>query len=256
VQSDTTAVLALLLAHLLGDFPLQTGRMVAGKTRGEAGGYVAHLCVHLALAVGALLAFTQVPLDRLETGLALVVLGAGHGLLDVAKSWVIRSWPAADGGWLFAGDQLAHVAVVVLAASLLPGAELAVPALAGFWRLHRARVLIEGVVLLATVFPAGYLIRHLLRPLSTQLSDRDDVASQGLANAGLYLGWIERTLLLFAFAQGSIAAIGLVVGAKSVARFPEFRDRAFAEYFLLGTLLSVGFAGLGGVALRLARASL
>lgn len=43
-----------------------------------------------------------------------------------------------------------------------------------------------------------------------------------------------------------MAAVGLIVGAKSVARFPEFQSRAFAEYFLIGTLLSVSIAAIGG----------
>jgi len=67
-----------------------------------------------------------------------------------------------------------------------------------------------------------------------------------LSNAGLYLGWLERGLLVIAFAMGSFTAVGLIIGAKSVARFPEFKSRAFAEYFLIGTLISVTIAAVGG----------
>jgi hypothetical protein len=67
-----------------------------------------------------------------------------------------------------------------------------------------------------------------------------------LSNAGLYLGWLERGLLVIAFAMGSFTAVGLIIGAKSVARFPEFKSRSFAEYFLIGTLISVAIAAIGG----------
>ena len=108
------------------------------------------------------------------------------------------------------------------------------------------------------MFPAGYLIRYLLAPLSRQLAaakesetgSRDSL--EGLSNAGLYLGWLERGLLVLAFGAGSMAAVGLIIGAKSVARFPEFKSRAFAEYFLIGTLISVAIAAIGGAVLRLA----
>jgi len=48
---------------------------------------------------------------------------------------------------------------------------------------------------------------------------------------------------------GSTAAIGFVVAAKTLARFRQLDDRDFAEYYLLGTLASVGVAlGSGLVA--------
>jgi len=34
-------------------------------------------------------------------------------------------------------------------------------------------------------------------------------------------------------------ALALAVGAKSIARFEELKDRPFAEYFLVGTFASV-----------------
>ena len=37
---------------------------------------------------------------------------------------------------------------------------------------------------------------------------------------------------------------GLILTGKSIAKFPELKER-FAEYFLIGTLLSMGLAVLG-----------
>jgi hypothetical protein len=39
-----------------------------------------------------------------------------------------------------------------------------------------------------------------------------------------------------------VATIGLVVAAKTLARFKQLDDREFAEYYLLGTLASVTIA--------------
>ena len=41
---------------------------------------------------------------------------------------------------------------------------------------------------------------------------------------------------------GGLFAIGLVIAAKTLARFKQLDDRDFAEYYLLGTLASVTFA--------------
>ena len=255
MQANALVVLALLLAHVLADFPLQTTRMVAGKGRREASAFASHLGVHLAATVACLLAFTEVPVLRTETGLTLLVLISGHGLLDLAKSSIVNRAPHLDRWWLFLADQVLHVVIVLAAASILPEVSLDFEAVALFWEAHRGRVLVEALVLGTFIFPTGYLIRYLLEPLSARLNGSGDPVSAetGLDNAGLYLGWIERALLLFAFTEASITAIGLIVGAKSVVRFPEFKTRAFAEYFLLGTLLSVGTAAIGALVLGAAR---
>ena len=49
---------------------------------------------------------------------------------------------------------------------------------------------------------------------------------------------------------GAPGAVALVVAAKSIARFPSFKEERFAEYFLIGTLASVLVACALGLAVR------
>ena len=49
--------------------------------------------------------------------------------------------------------------------------------------------------------------------------------------------------------SGNIGAIGFVLAAKGITRFRQLDDRDFAEYVLIGTLLSVGATMLTGVVL-------
>lgn len=73
-----------------------------------------------------------------------------------------------------------------------------------------------------------------------------------LDDAGLYIGWLERFLVLTAVVIGSPEAAGLVAAAKSIFRFEDMKQgRAFAEYFLLGTFLSVSEALAAGLFLRI-----
>lgn len=253
---------AFLFAHLIGDFPLQTGSMVSGKIALRPAAYLWHGFVHLACAVTVLALF--IPWTLLLAGIwpALLLLAVGHLFLDLGKALIIRRAPRIDGALLYVADQLLHVAIVALAALVAVSDTTFLASLPALWQTVSQRVLVFCVILAAAVFPAGYLIRYLLTPLSRDLaaSRLDDPASrdslEGLANAGLYLGWLERGLLTIAFALGSFAAVGLIIGAKSVARFPEFKSRAFAEYFLLGTLMSVAVAALGGWVLGMAMRAL
>jgi hypothetical protein len=50
---------------------------------------------------------------------------------------------------------------------------------------------------------------------------------------------------------GGFAAVGFVIAAKAAVRFPQFKKREFAEYFLVGTLCSVGIAVLTALTLIL-----
>jgi hypothetical protein len=257
MQAYLQVFLALLFAHLLGDFPLQTRGMVLGKTAMRVSAYLSHGFVHLLISIAALASFTELPLSGPSTLIALAILVPGHLALDLGKSTLVRALPASDGALLYTADQAMHVLIVALVTAVAVQAPPPVAALYGLWMVYRDTFLVAALVIAATVFPAGYLIRYMLKPLSDQLGvDRERATGreslEGLSNAGLYLGWLERGLLVIAFAIGSFTAVGLIIGAKSVARFPEFRSRAFAEYFLIGTLISVAIAAVGGSVLHLA----
>ncbi len=69
----------------------------------------------------------------------------------------------------------------------------------------------------------------------------------GLRRGGAVIGVLERALTLTFVLLGQYTAVALIVNAKSIARFPELKDRQFAEYYLVGTLSSMLFATLVGV---------
>ncbi len=64
---------------------------------------------------------------------------------------------------------------------------------------------------------------------------------------GRVIGTLERIAVYVLVLQGQYDALGLVLAAKGLARFQNLDNREFAEYFLIGTFLSVVLAG--GVAL-------
>lgn len=76
---------------------------------------------------------------------------------------------------------------------------------------------------------------------------RDDITPS--LGAGELIGLLERLVVFGLVLAGALGAVGLVIAAKSAARFPQFKEEAFAEYFLIGTLSSVGMATLLAVIL-------
>lgn len=69
----------------------------------------------------------------------------------------------------------------------------------------------------------------------------------GIQGAGALIGFLERALVLTFVLLNQYTAIGLVLTAKSIARYKELEDRGFAEYYIIGTLGSMLFAILVGI---------
>lgn len=258
MQIELQVFLALLVGYLVADYPLQSVRTVGEKAALLGSAYFRHGIVHLVLSIIALALFTPALVWQLPTVYALALLTAGHLASDWGKNAIVRARPDLDGSVLFVLDLIVHLAIISAAAMIIVREAPGIGTIRTLWLAQQDKVLIVSTVLLIVVFPVGYLIRFLLAPLSDELVTSDDDAQpaiesvDGLRNAGMYIGWLERALLVIAFAVGSIAAVGLILGAKSVVRFPKFESRAFAEYFLIGTFMSVAFAALGGWILRTA----
>jgi hypothetical protein len=67
---------------------------------------------------------------------------------------------------------------------------------------------------------------------------------------GRLIGLLERALVVGLALADALGSLGLLLAAKAFARFKDLDRRDFAEYVLIGTLLSVGAALAVGLAFR------
>lgn len=250
--------LSLLTAHLAADFLLQTSSQVEGKARGALGAFLRHGATHWATSALVMFLFEPPLAGRLRTHALLVLLVAGHLAIDALKERA-RERSAGRRAALFVADQLAHVLLLLATAAAIthtnPGRifrDL------GEWLVrHHDPLLTTTVIYLAVVFAGGYFIQLLLSPVQERTAQAPSAAGEGttdprrpgMAKAGMYIGWLERAIVLTALAVGEETLVGLVIAAKAIVRFRE-TDTAFAEYFLLGTFLSLLLAGAGAFLLR------
>jgi len=246
MQPLSETFLALLLAHLLGDFPLQPSSVSRDKGR-RAWPLIWHGITHYFLACASLFVFAQLPLQSFFAQSIILTSVLIHLAIDKLKHVLIRRRILLDSSKTFLLDQVFHVIVLTFAALILTGSSLA-----EFLRAFqispsgKSRILATAIVYVAVIFGGGYLIRYLTRNWAR---DAGTETPAQLRNAGLYVGWIERFLVITAIAMQSPALVGLILTGKSIARFPEFKEARFAEYFLIGTLLSVSLSVIGGIIL-------
>lgn len=104
--------------------------------------------------------------------------------------------------------------------------------------LHRG-----GAAAAASGGPAeSYSVR--LGPISARIEREgpEIPSARQRDNVGATIGILERLLVVTLMISGATLAIGLVVAAKTLARFKQLDERDFAESYLLGTLASVAIA--------------
>ncbi len=272
MTADPILVLSwLVLAHLAADFVLQTEHMATAKFgdgREAWRALASHVAVVGLLVAPAFLVFglpglvfvaltvvAHIAIDRTKIVLTRRVeprpaSGAERTTEEVAAGPALDPrWTAVPGA-LFLLDQAAHLVVLLVgwAVLLANAAPLGVftdiattirgttdPAT--FHHLVTAGVVVVAL-LIVNVRAASLFIATLVRPPAARRPGTD--ASE--ARVGAVIGILERLLICALVVGGAVATIGLVIAAKTLARFKQLDDREFAEYYLLGTLASVTIA--------------
>jgi hypothetical protein len=265
-MSAATLVLSwLVLCHLLADFVLQPERVAVDKFgRGPQAwrallvhtGIVTVVASPIILVYGLagvgyvlLTALSHLVIDRTKIELTL----RGGSVPEVAPDRP-SAWSPMPAAW-FLLDQLTHLAVLFVAWAVF--LRTATPL--DWWQdlVQRIAATTNGqdagraalIVLVLTSLVivnvrAGSLFVDILvrapRPSPEDEARRPDAPSE--EGVGSTIGIIERLLISALVLAGGLLAIGLVVAAKTLARFKQLDDRDFAEYYLLGTLASVTFA--------------
>ena len=227
-----TLLLQFLLAHLIGDFFLQTARTIEQKNRlkWKAPQLYIHGVIHFLLIL---------IIAGFEYWLAAIVITVFHIIIDGLKLQFQTSKNSQT--WFFV-DQLLHIVlIVVIWAWISPDAfidfSISIPVLAaatGFLFLTR---------------PAAFMISQALSHWSKDITE-DDETEKSLPKAGWYIGMLERILIFSFILIGQWGAIGFLMAAKSIFRFGDLtraKDRKLTEYILIGTFLSFGVAILAGM---------
>ncbi len=246
-QSQYVVLFQLVLAHLIGDFFLQFKHWVTHKeTHFLRSKYLYyHFGVHFV--------FTWLLLGKIEYGFVAFSLAVIHLLIDVVK---IKTQNLVEKKYynnlkkitsfrikIFIVDQLAHLMILGL-----------------FWLgiIHQIEVfstlastlfskyyfLLLLIVFSTVTLPVAIVIHIVTQKWQQQLTTVDE---DGLDQAGMWIGIIERVIVLILVLANSYEAIGFLIAAKSFLRFSENRlaestINKKSEYILIGTLMSFGSA--------------
>ncbi len=234
-QPDATLLLRLLLAHFIADFLLQRKAWI--EQRAIKRWKAPTLYLHAAI-VGLL---TYLFSGYYSNLLIPVLVMIAHLFTDIAKSYTGNSLR------YFVMDQMVHIIILV-----------------GAWYFY-LRPEIDFEIMLDTIladtdtltiitayffiiWPSGFLIAKITEDWQKEIDN-----SKGLADAGRWIGMLERILILTFVLIDQFAGIGFLIAAKSILRFGDIKsadNRKEAEYILLGTMVSFIIAIFTGIVAR------
>ncbi len=223
----------LVSAHLFTAYALKWQRLETAKAERRLWAHGLHAAIFLLLAVVFLLSW----LDSKVLGY-LLLLAVLRGLLDYGKAELQQRISAKPFAWeaLAQTLHLASLGLFVWISRL----GMSFGWLSGWAPLYdRREVLYTLTSLAALVFSSAggtVLVRSLLDQLGKESEANPTEA--GEYGVGRMIGILERILIIGFALVSQYGAIGFVLTAKSIARFEELKNRSFAEYYLVGTLMS------------------
>jgi hypothetical protein len=219
--------LKLILAHLIGDFLLQPDAWIKDKLdkKYKSKYLYYHIVVHL-IALLIILRFE----GSYWLGISLIIIS--HYIIDLAKLFLSNN---KNTQWLFFTDQLFHLLVIAGVVYYYEPFNIDLDG------LYSSKTILFSSSLILVTFVSSVIIKLIISKWNI-----DDLnKNESLADAGKYIGLIERLFVFIFIVMNYWSGIGFLLAAKSVFRFGDLskaKDRKLTEYILIGTLLSFGLA--------------
>jgi len=232
----------LLLGHILGDFYLQTKGIAKRKEKSVKWVFIHGLCYFGAMII------TTLPIISFEVVLVALIVSVLHQLIDIIKyiglSIIVKKFKdtLVIERNLFFIDQMLHILTLIFIMYIVIKKDIVirecnvVQEFINIFEVSKVQILSWILAFLIIHKPANIAIEKLL--IVYKPKDKDGNVKMD-NKAGRFIGTIERSIMLIFLSIGQYSAIGLVLTAKSIARYDRIsKERAFAEYYLLGTLIS------------------
>ncbi|MFD2637300.1 DUF3307 domain-containing protein [Piscibacillus salipiscarius] len=257
----------LILAHFIADFSFQSDDLIKGrkdpnfKVRNRS--LLKHVMIHFVTAVSlALIGILITQSINLSIFLMLIIIitlmTVTHYAIDAAKyhldqQLTSQKWKAL----LFLLDQLLHLIIITIPFIYLMQSFHIVNNGFDYWIIILILIYLNTVVashflqiVLEKITPPNTMEQIVEEEVDRQEKDEDPQVHTVITRSktsypdsnhkiGRYIGMLERTLIMMFVFSNQVMGITIILAIKSITRFKQFEDKRFAEYYLIGTLLSM-----------------
>lgn len=252
-------LLRLLFAHILMDFLLQSSKMVQRKQKGTLQIQILSNLTHSLLHAMA----SYLVVMQWSNWIIPLVIFISHFCIDFFLKREGREKNKANNKKqdkslnIFLLDQLLHISVLVIL-WLATTQQFGVISKWLTTLTDSNQIWKYLIAYLLVLSPMSILIKMFIKKWEHGVNKQKNVQQinveeQGLNQAGQWIGYMERILVLTFVFLGYWAAIGFLLAAKSIFRYgnlKENQDIRMTEYVLIGTLSSFAAAILIGLLFR------
>ncbi len=230
-------LIIFVLLHVLGDFYFQTDT-ISEKKISKYKYVMLHSIIYAAVFyVGTILIWS------LQIAITILVLSVLHFMIDSIKYLCIKYYNHVSESIVYCTDQCVHILSIIITVMIFKYCNYNIvflPEATGFLSMFNNNgmaTLRWACIILIVCKPANITIKKMLSKYKPSSKVGND--DKTIKNVGAFIGTLERIIIVLLLSVNQYAAIGLVLTAKSVARYDKIsKDPPFAEYYLLGTLLS------------------
>ena len=225
-------VYILIIAHLLADFTFQSTRLAKNKAK-----QFKYLVIH-SLIYAIVLAVPMFLFVGLKRGIFLYLcIVVSHFFIDTIRQWIEKKVLGRGFRFfLFIFDQILHILIIIFVTHLLK-LDMKTNAIFAYCQTW---IYFEVLILYALTFtiiwePTAVFVKKLFMYILDEHGDKEEEEDPKI---GRMIGKLERLIISILILCNQIGAIGFVLTAKSIARYKQLEDKAFAEKYLVGTLAS------------------
>lgn len=247
-------LLFMFLAHVLGDFYLQTNSM-AEKKQINWKILILHCVIYGLCFAGFIVLVCPAPF------FSIVLFFLQHLAVDLFKFHVftkqnsivskyprLNQWCKDHPLVLFVSDQIMHLLAISIICVYINNFEVQykfisfigiylMPLIITFFS-GSAELMLRWILLFLVLWrPLSIFIELFLKCIPLPASNPPQNALN-TAHTGRIIGILERWLIAFLFLLEVYEGIGFVLAAKALTRFSKLDKKDFAEYYLIGTMLS------------------
>jgi len=246
-------LLLLFYGHIIADFYLQP-ICLAEKKQKRFKFLLIHSLIYLALM--SLVCFLFV---EWKVSLCIVLVASvSHFAIDYLKILIKKGNEENKFGlWVFIVDQFLHIVILLFLYKIFNLNQCCTKLYSEVMALSGIKEAITYVFLLFVLCePSSIFVKKIITSLPQRTkNDKKDCCTQSKkcencdknienndadkVDAGKLLGVLERIIVALFLLIGQYGSIGLVLTAKSIARFKQLEDKSFSEKYLVGTLTSL-----------------
>ena len=275
-------LIILIIAHFIADFYLQSENMAETK-KTDTKVLLLHCGIYLAVFAIVNVVFVKIKLAVLAT----LIIAASHFVIDFIKIKIDnQNKKHSIRFYTFVFDQALHFGFIAATYKLLNLAQNTTAIYSKSLSFNKIEEIMVYALLFAFLLkPVGvfiykllpYLFKEDLRDKKSQEDKEDKEDTENKVNnenekfdsaeksenlskeaekpnpenrVGSVIGQLERMIIAILLLCGQYGSIGLVLTAKSIARFKQLNDKTFAEQYLIGTLISLAIALVATMAVK------